>query len=174
MHLEGRTLLEFRQAHPHERVARRIPLVDLVRIDGCAVLAREPDVVRRAASLGVGEAVVIALRELHERLEARKRRRARVAHGLQRHRLRHGERRQWCRRNADCRRDKRDAVTDATKRIRPSSLRKRGTHCYSLHLRSPWSVKNSSSPNSSRNLTIFSGKRPHKKLTKYATPIAKH
>ena len=29
-----------------------------------------------------------------------------------------------------CRRDKRDAVTDATKRIRPSSLRKRGTHCY--------------------------------------------
>ena len=129
MHLEGRSLLEFRQTHPHERVARRIPLVDFVRIDGRAVLAREPDVGSRgAAGLGVGEAVGAALRELHERLKARKRLRARVARGLQRHLLRFGERRQWRRRRADCRRDKREPPDGGRDGARPSRDCRRERH----------------------------------------------
>ena len=44
-----------------------------------------------------------------------------------------GLRRQWRRRRADSRRDKRDVVADATKRVPPSSLRKRGTHCCFFH-----------------------------------------
>ena len=83
-HRELRPVVHFREAHPDERHAVRVPRVDLMR-DDVSLLVHECDVLAAGVvEVVVAESVGVILADLHQHREVRERLGARVA--------RHGER----------------------------------------------------------------------------------
>ena len=88
--LERRTVLQRRRTHPDERLARRIPRVDLVR-DDVALGVREAQAVSALAAVRVREALD-SLREPDQERRSVDRRRAEAAHREDDAPLEHAER----------------------------------------------------------------------------------